>query len=164
MTAIQRWYWMPGMAAGDHDLGPMPDGAKQWNGDPVPLSEQWCKAKDVAELERVIAEQGRTLSGLRADRLKAINEAGLLRDRVQRLEGELMSISQDDGKVERALESAQERIRSLEHIAMGMQSDAKVTAENYVILQARHTSLQHRYDLLMQRTKPKRGVFPVKQP
>jgi hypothetical protein len=122
VTAIQRWYWMPGMAAGDHDLGPMPDGAKQWNGDPVPLSEQWCKAKDVAELERVIAERSishdSTVEGLR-----------------------------------RQLHGAKERIESLEHIAMGMQSDAKVTAENYVMLQATHTSLQHRYDLLMQRTK-----------
>jgi hypothetical protein len=84
MTAIQRWYWMPGMAAGDHDLGPMPDGAKQWNGDPVPLSEQWCKAKDVAELERVIAEQGANhaavVEGLRRQLARANRQIDDLQD------------------------------------------------------------------------------------
>ena len=54
MTAIQRWYWLPDMAAGDHDLGPMPDGA------PVPVDQQWCKAADVAQLEELMVTRSNT--------------------------------------------------------------------------------------------------------
>ncbi len=61
MTAIQRWFFMdegsvapvyvPGCASFEYQTPADPPGLQ------VALEDQWCKAKDVAELERLLAEQ-----------------------------------------------------------------------------------------------------------
>ncbi len=59
-----------------------------------------------------------------ADDYVLASDYDALLELVTKLDEELMSLSQDDGKVERALVSAQERIRTLEEL------NAQLVAEN----------------------------------
>ena len=66
------------------------------------------------------------------------------------LEAEWMALSQDDGKVERALESAQTRIRELEAAEEGAKEAFGVVVDSKRELEARLASLQANYDALRQ--------------
>ncbi len=73
MTAIQRWFFMdegsvapvyvPGCASFEYQTPADPPGLQ------VALEDQWCKAKDVAELEKLLATYVGTIAELRRDRL-----------------------------------------------------------------------------------------------
>lgn len=85
MTAIQRWYWLPDMAIGDHDLGPVPPGIQV-----PPDDELWCKATDVAQLELLLRRYLEDLSTSRQSRDRAKADLSIADAKIASLEAELL--------------------------------------------------------------------------
>lgn len=144
MTAIQRWVIFK-------------DGRELFAEPLDAIEDLWCKAKDVAELERVIAEQSKThqavVEGLRRQlaRVKHMVPA------------DTFETQEDDGPHamwDSELVPLKARIEFLERTALGMQQDHKAALMELAQLRTAHSHLQDRYDLLMQRVKEAKIRYP----